>query len=193
MTEECDREDREVVKSVLAGNRNAFRRLVERYQPVVSSLGRRLIRSSADVPDYVQEVFLKAFSRLSQYSGAGRFYSWLVRIAYTTAINRSERAVPEVAMDPEVLDRAWRAGRDEDPERQTFRNAILEALSQAIAELPEHFAVAVELFFFADLRYSEISKMTGVPPNTLKSHVFRARLLLREKLNATIAEDYHEL
>jgi len=192
MSDAHDREDREVVQSVLAGNRNAFRRLVERYQPVVSSLGQRLIRSSADVPDFVQEVFLKAFSRLSQYSGAGRFYSWLVRIAYTTAINRTQRAPPEVAVDPDVLDLSRRAPGEEEPHRRAFKNAALEALGSALAELPSHLATAVELFFLAELRYAEISKITGIPPNTLKSHVYRARLLLREKLNRTIAAEYRD-
>lgn len=187
-----DREDREVVQSVLAGNRNAFQRLVERYQPVVSTLGQRLIRSSADVPDFVQDVFLKAFSRLSQYTGAGRFYSWLVRIAYTTAINRTQRAPPEVAVDPDVLDRSRHAPGEEEPHRRVFKNATLEALAGALAELPSHLATAVELFFLSELRYSEISKITGIPPNTLKSHVHRARLILREKLNRTIAAEYRE-
>ncbi|MFO8065891.1 MAG: sigma-70 family RNA polymerase sigma factor [Spirochaetia bacterium] len=191
--EEQDLADRKAIRAVISGNHNAFRSVVERYQPIVTALGRRLVRSSADVPDFVQDVFLKAFTHIRQYSGKGRFYSWLMRIAYTTAINRRNRKEPEDALDPEAIDYAVRASAEGDPERCTLQSAMVEALREAIAGLPQHLARAVELSYFARLRYSDIAELTGVSLNTLKSHVHRARKLLRERLGSTVAADCSDL
>jgi RNA polymerase sigma-70 factor (ECF subfamily) len=66
------------------------------------------------------------------------------------------------------------------------------SLREAISGLPVHFARAVEYVFFDGLRYAEITELTGIPKNTLKSHVLRARAMLRTRLERTIAFDYRE-
>lgn len=184
-----DFEDRKAVSSVIEGNRNAFHTIFERYQPIIADVGRRLIRSSADVPDYVQDVFLKAFAQLKQYSGRGRFYSWLMRIAYTTAINRRNRRPPEVTTDPELIDRCTPTSTGENPETYVVRTAVIEALGEAVAGLPAHLRRVIHFSYFSRLRYADISEITGIPRNTVKSHVFRARHLLRDRLGGTIAAD----
>jgi DNA-directed RNA polymerase specialized sigma24 family protein len=78
--------------------------------PAVSAIGRRTVTVSEDLKDYVQDVFLKAFTHLGQFSGRGRFYSWLMRIAYTTAINRNQRAIPEAPVDPDAAEGLVRRG-----------------------------------------------------------------------------------
>ena len=178
-----DHNDVAVVRSVLDGDRNAFQRLVEKYQPAVIAIGRRTATARSDLKDFVQDVFIKAFTHLGQYSGKGRFYSWLMQIAYTTAINRNRRKIPEVAMDPELLAQMWYASREQEPDRTTERRILWESIVAAIRDLPSHFALAVELFFVLGLRYGEIAEMTGVPVNTLKSHIRRARGLLQQRLN----------
>jgi RNA polymerase sigma-70 factor (ECF subfamily) len=189
MGQEHDREDRELVRSVVDGDTNAFAAIVGRYKPLITSIGRRLIRSSADVPDFVQEVFLKAYAHLWQFTGTGRFFSWLVRIAYTTAANCVQRAAPEVATDPFVLESLPHAPAERDPERRMLRVAAVETLSHAISRLPRHFARAVRLSALRELGYADIEKITGLSQNTLKSHVFRARKLLRERLAGTVAAE----
>ncbi len=188
-----DQEDLAVIRSVLGGDRNAFRRLVEKYQPAVSAIGRRTVTAREDLMDYVQDVFFKSFVHLGQYSGKGRFYSWLMRIAYTTAINRSKRTIPEVPTDPEFLARLWHASREREPDRTTERRVLWEAIIEAIRELPGQLAFSVELFFVLGLRYREIAEMTGVPVNTLKSHIHRARRLLQERLDRSMLEDQDDV
>jgi RNA polymerase sigma-70 factor (ECF subfamily) len=186
--------DLEAIEAVLQGDKNAFRQLVERYQPAVSALGRRMLPPPREeLSDYVQEVFLKAFANLRQFSGTGRFYSWLMRIAYTTGLNRVQRAAPEDPEDPQLLSRRWAAPRETNPERLALRAAVLEAVVEAIRGLPKQSALPVELFFVMKMRYKEIEAVTGVPVNTLKSQVRRARELLREKLGAQLLEEGDDL
>lgn len=182
--------DLEAIEAVLQGDKNAFRELVERYQPAVSALGRRMLPPPReDLADYVQEVFLKAFANLGQYTGEGRFYSWLMRIAYTTGLNRAQRSPPEDPEDPERLSRRWAAPEEMNPERLALRSALLEAVVAAIRGLPSKSALPVELFFVMKMRYREIEAITGVPVSTLKSQVRRARELLQEKLGRQLLED----
>ncbi|MFP4302643.1 MAG: RNA polymerase sigma factor [Alkalispirochaetaceae bacterium] len=194
MSRNRDPEDRETVRRVLQGDRNAFRLLVERYQPAVCALGRRMLRGPwEDLSDYVQEVFLKAFCNLSQYTGDGRFYSWLMRISYTTALNRARRKAPEESSDPQLIVSRWPAPETSNPEHLTLRRTLLESIVEAIRELPEASALAVELFFVMKLTYAEISEITGVPINTLKSRVCRARQLLQKRLGDELLEESHDL
>ena len=194
MNRDRDPEDRETVRRVLRGDRNAFRILVERYQPAVSALGRRILRGPReDLNDYVQEVFLKAFSSLSQYSGKGRFYSWLMRISYTTALNRASRRAPEESSDPQIVGSKWPAPAEANPENLALRRNLLESIVEAIRELPEASALALELFFVMKLTYAEIAAITGVPVNTLKSRVCRARQLLQKRLGERLLEECHDL
>ena len=69
-----------------------------------------------------------------------------------------------------------------------MREETARAVREAMAGLPSRQALCIELYFYYDLKYSEISEMTGYPVNTIKSHVFRAKRILRERLGA-IRED----
>lgn len=188
-----DQEDMVTVGAVLSGDRNAFRGLVERYQPAVLAIGRRTIRLQEDLKDFVQDVFVKAYTHLDQFAGRGTFRAWLMRIAYTTAINRNQRAIPEVPTDPGLLEELWHSPRDQGPEPATMRSLLWEAMIRAIEDLPKHLALSVELFFVLGLRYAEITTITGVPINTLKSHVHRARSLLQERMGTAMLEDHDDL
>jgi RNA polymerase sigma-70 factor (ECF subfamily) len=74
------------------------------------------------------------------------------------------------------------ASDGDTPERQLIRKAVKEAVSASLKELPERYRVCIDMFFFYDCSYQEIEAITGFPVNTIKSHVFRAKKLLREKL-----------
>lgn len=191
--DEEDREDIVTVQSVLSGDRNAFRQLVTKYQPTISAVGRRTLREQEELGDFVQDVFLKAYTHLGQFSGEGRFKAWLMRIAYTTALNRNRRSIPEVPTDPELLEQRWYSPREREPDRVAERSVLWEAILTAIRDLPGHLALSVELFFVLQLRYPEIAQMTGVPVNTLKSHVRRARRVLQQRLGASLLEDQDEM
>jgi RNA polymerase sigma-70 factor (ECF subfamily) len=68
------------------------------------------------------------------------------------------------------------------PEYDAIRDAIRTAVQTAVAGLPERYRVCIDLFFFYERSYQEIEAITGYPVNTIKSHVFRAKKLLREQL-----------
>jgi RNA polymerase sigma-70 factor (ECF subfamily) len=140
-------------------------------------MGRSFFRNDEDASDFVQEVFLKAFRSLPHFEGRSRFSTWLYKIAYNTAVNVVSRRkeYQSLAEEDQLRD-------DESPERRTMRALVKDAVSAAVAELPERYRICVDLFFFYDRSYQEIEAITGYPVNTIKSHVFRAKKLLRDKL-----------
>lgn len=184
-----DQEDVATVRQVLDGDHNAFGSLVEKYQPAVLAMGHRLRKTTEETMDFVQDVFAKAFTHLSQFTGRGRFYSWLMRIASTTAINRDQRGIPEDPTDPEALERLCGPSSEQEPQRLLERKTLRQDLLNAIRALPRHLKLSVELFFLVGLRYREIEEITGTPVNTLKSNIHRARRLLQLHLRPVLPEE----
>ncbi|MCL2834190.1 MAG: sigma-70 family RNA polymerase sigma factor [Treponema sp.] len=168
-----------ILEQILAGNKDLFRLLVKRYESAVYGMGIGFFRNAEDASDFTQEVFLKIFRSLQRFEGRSRFSTWLYKIAYNTALNsiRRKNEYRSLAEDDMVPD-------TDTPERVMLRKVIREAVLESISDLPERFRVCVDLFFFYDRSYQEIEMITGYPVNTVKSHVFRAKKLLRDKLGA---------
>jgi RNA polymerase sigma-70 factor (ECF subfamily) len=170
-------DDLYIVSRVLAGEKELFRYLVTRHQRAVYSMGRSFFRNNEDASDFVQEVFLKVYRSLAGFEGRSRFSTWLYKIAYNTAVNgvTRQREYHSLAEDEGAID-------GDTPERKLVRDAAREAVLTAVGELPERYRVCVDMCFFYDRSYQEIEAITGFPVNTIKSHVFRAKKLLRDKL-----------
>ena len=177
------RDDQLIASQVVSGHKDLFRLLVRRHERAVYGMGMSFFRNKEDASDFVQEVFIKVYRNLSQFEGRSRFSTWLYKIAYNTAINETSRRKEYHSLADEKADDNIAGYRnDETPERCLIRRAAREAVEKAIEELPEKYRVCVDLNFFYDRSYQEIEAITGFPVNTIKSHVFRAKKLLREKL-----------
>jgi len=172
-----DDEDTIIVTQVVSGQTELFRLLVKRHEQAVYGMGISFFRNAEDASDFTQEVFLKTFRNLSRFEGRSRFSTWLYKIAYNTAINNITRK-----KDYHSLVEDETAPDNNTPERKVLRSLARDAVREAITELPERFRVCVDLFFFYERSYQEIEAITGFPVNTIKSHVFRAKKILREKL-----------
>jgi RNA polymerase sigma-70 factor (ECF subfamily) len=170
--------DEGLVRQFLEGNTSAFQDLVRIYQRRISALGMGFFKNLSDTEDFVQDVFAKLYSKLSTFRGESRFSTWCTRLAYNTAINSlNRRKEYESISSEEVLPSV-----DLGPEERHLQKVTVESLRKVMKELPEHYALAVDLYFFHDLPYKEISAVMALPVNTIKSHIFRAKKILRDKL-----------
>jgi len=172
-----DDEDRMIVSQIVSGQKELFRLLVKRYEKAVYGMGVSFFRNIDDAADFTQEVFLKAFRNLSHFEGRSRFSTWLYRIAYNTAINSISRKTDYHSLVEEEI-----VSDSDTPERKMLKSLARDAVLEAIRELPQRYRICLDLSFFYDRSYLEIETITGYPVNTIKSHVFRAKKILREKL-----------
>jgi RNA polymerase sigma-70 factor (ECF subfamily) len=169
--------DEEAIGRVLDGDTEAFAVLVRRHKARVARLGMSFFRDQEEAADFTQDVFVKAYTALASFKGRSLFSTWLLRIAYNTAINSKKRKRDQLSLDPEI-ELIGSGGTDESHLREETARTVREAM----AELQPRQALCIELYFYYDLKYSEISEITGYPVNTIKSHVFRAKHILRERL-----------
>ena len=176
--------DTNLIKASLTGNKKSFSKLISHYEKRVRILGMSFFKNEADCDDFVQEVFIKAFVNLSQFRGESSFPTWLTRIAYNTAVNsRKRRKEYQPISDEEKIEDTGLS-----PEKAEIKKITMLAVREAVKDLPEKFKICVELYFFYDNTHAQISKITGEGINTIKSHIFRAKKILREKLRGYYEE-----
>ncbi|WP_407398725.1 RNA polymerase sigma factor [Treponema sp.] len=170
--------DEKLISETLNGNNLSFARLVELYENRIRIIGARFFKEKSDIDDFCQNVFLKIYTSLRKFRGESLFSTWLTRIAFTTAVNEKTRnRQAESIEDTELI-----VAKDKTPEEHQIAKEATEAIRQAVELLPAEYSECVNLFFFNGLSHAEISDITGIPINTIKSHVFRAKKILAEKL-----------
>jgi RNA polymerase sigma-70 factor, ECF subfamily len=182
-------DDGELVRRILAGEDALFETLVRRYQVRVVSHVTRMVGSREDALDLSQEIFLKVFQALDRFNPAYKFSTWLFRIAGNAAIDhlrkRRPRTVPLEMPDPEG------GGASFQPEQKSnsldpygeLRNVERgQAIARAIQDLPADFRELIALRHFAGLSYEEIAEVKRMPLGTVKNKLFRARVVLKERL-----------
>ena len=180
--------DEQIIKQVIQGNIEKFIQIVNRYQTHIFNIGMRFLRNEDDSYDFTQDVFIKAYTNLSSYRGWAPFRFWLIKIAY----NHGKSKINKIKEEMELIDESL-SGEEKIPEKIHLDNEVKQILINAIEQLPERYRICLDFYFYTGLTYHEISNITGFPVNTIKSNVFRAKAILRDKLKGTIAENYDEM
>ena len=171
-------QDRLLCKAVLAGNTEAFSLIAAKYQKRVYSLGMSFFKNHDDSEDFVQDIMLKTFSALPKFRGESSFSTWLMRIAYNSAINSVKRKREFVS----AFDDFEIKTNDLTPEERQIQNCVKNAIRRAVSGLPEKYRICIDLYFFYDMPYADIESVTGIPVNTIKSHIFRSKKILKTEL-----------
>lgn len=174
----ADSTDRDLAVRARRGEAEAFGELVRRYQGSVFNVCYRLLGERREAEDMAQEAFIRAYERLDTFDVERPFGPWIRRVAANACLNRLEMRQPvEVVIDEE---------RDEAveiaPETAREQREQTEAVRSAIVALPPRYRAVVELRHFQELSYEEIAAALKIPVSDVKSHLFRARKLLVEKL-----------
>jgi RNA polymerase sigma-70 factor (ECF subfamily) len=190
-------DERAVVAAVLDGDRDAFRRLVERESANLVRACHRILGDQAEAEDAAQEAFVTAFRSLASWRGDGPFGAWLSRIGARIALRKASRRRVVPWRDPvrhdtatEGLDPADRAAERAaiaaapmtDPALLSLRAERATEIRTAVATLPEPYREVVAMRFFAEASLQEIAQETGRPLGTVKTHLRRGLERLRTRL-----------
>lgn len=181
--------DRELVEAVLRGAPGAFETLVRAHQGLCWHIIYRMVRHPEDARELCQETFLRVHQKLHQYRYESALKSWIGQIAYSIALRHLERRkISLVDLHPELpqTDPLERIGDDFDLEAACADEQTTRLLHQAIESLPALPRTLLTLYHLDELTIPEITQITGLPSGTIKSHLFRSRLKLRQLLEPAI-------
>jgi RNA polymerase sigma-70 factor (ECF subfamily) len=172
-------DERSAVDAVLAGDRDAFRFLVEREGPAVVRACHRVLGDLHEAEDAAQEAFVIAFRSLAAWRGDGPFGAWLTRIAVRIALRRALRRRDVAWIDPTDPARVIDLPGGPDPAITSLRAERAAGIRAAVSRLDEPYREVVSLRFFGELSLEEISSQTGRPLGTVKTHLRRGLIRLR--------------
>lgn len=187
MDETHSRPDRDLVEAVLARRPGAFERLIRQYQGLCWHIVQRMVRNSEDARDLCQDTFLRVHQCLHQYRFDSPLKSWIGRVAYTIALRHLEhKRIPLVEHSDEGADCGAIEGVSDsvDLELEYTRDETAKLLHMAIESLPPLQRMLLTLYHLEEIPIPEITRITGLAPGTIKSHLFRSRLRLRGVLDA---------
>ena len=179
--------DQALVERVQQGDKKAFNLLVSRYQNKVAGLLTRYI-SPNDIPDVVQESFIKAYRSIGAFRGDSAFYTWLYRIAvntaknYLTAQGRRPPSEDILAEDAESYDVGTNLRVVDTPENEMLSNELKNIVFDTIKGLQEDLRTAITLREIEGLSYEEIAEIMDCPVGTVRSRIFRAREIIESKV-----------
>lgn len=181
--------DEKLVAQTLAGDRNAFRTLVERHYNSVFRLCRSILRHADDADDATQEVFVRAYEALGQFAGRGAFGAWLRRLTVNHCINRKQSAAAQNTARSQSLDllaETLPASQECDPEERLLRSVERSRIKAELELLPAAQRAALGLRLQDGRSYEEIADILGVPINSVRSWLHRGRARLREALKEEV-------
>ena len=171
--------DYDLIRACLSGNTGLFSGIITRYKRLVYSTIFNMVGDSPDTNDLFQEVFLRAYKSLRTYNPDYRFATWLMKITVNICLDRI-RQNKEQSTGEDVEEFA-----DErlNPEDHCIAVERQQRLRKAVAALPEQYRVPLVLFHQEGLSYEAMVEITGEPLTIIKNRLYRARLMLRDRLN----------
>ena len=178
-------DERAAVDAVLAGDREAFRLIVDRESAALIRACHRILGDLHEAEDAAQEAFVTAFRSLAGWRGEGPLGAWLTRIAVRIALRRAQRRREVTRIDPAEPARGLDLPGGPDPAMAALRAERAADVRTAVSRLDEPYRETIALRFFGELSLDEIAAQTGRPLGTVKTHLHRGLLRLRSAVEGS--------
>jgi RNA polymerase sigma-70 factor (ECF subfamily) len=179
-------EEASLVEQARAGDQEAFSVLVELHQRQVYLLAYRMLHDSEEATEAVQEVFLAAWQGLRSFRGDARFATWLYRIAYNYCLKQAQHQRRAAQVKRELVEAS---AREHSPAQtisashaRDAEHTMRETVQGEINSLPAKYRAVLVLRHLQELSYEEMASIMRVPVGTVKTQLFRARALLKQRL-----------
>jgi RNA polymerase sigma-70 factor (ECF subfamily) len=183
-------DDRVLIDRSLAGDTEAFGRLVQRHEDRLYGTLVHLLGSTADALDVAQETFVLAWQNLASFRGDSAFYSWLFRIAHNAAVSFRRRNRRATRSGDRAMDVREEETADLRPTTDPAHGLLSEerrhAVQDALADLADDYRTVLVLKEMDGLSYEDIAAVVGCPIGTVRSRIHRARQELKVKLGRTL-------
>jgi RNA polymerase sigma-70 factor, ECF subfamily len=175
-------DDAELVAASRDGDQDAFAQLVQRHQRRVFNLVFRIVQEYEEANEITQETFLAAWQGLPSFRGDARFSTWLYRIAYNCSLRQLEQRKRDKALQAAI--QAEQISVERDEQAQVEAHDCQALVREQLSTLPAKYRIVLILRHLQEMTYEEIAEILTMPIGTIKTHLFRARNLLKERLEA---------
>jgi RNA polymerase sigma-70 factor (ECF subfamily) len=181
-------EDKHLVKKVLNGDTHAFGLIIKSTERMVAQIVFKMISNPEDRKDIAQDVYLKAFKKLSEFRFQSKLSTWIAQISYNTCLDylRRKKLVLPGNIDElnendagDIIDK-YAIVETADA---IFQKDLSVILKTEIEKLSPVYKTLITLYHNEELSYEEIGLITGLPTGTVKSYLFRARKMLKNNLS----------
>jgi RNA polymerase sigma-70 factor (ECF subfamily) len=184
--------DSEIIRQIAEGDRNMFRKLVERYQPMVFRTCMGFLHHKDDADDLTQEVFIQTYQTLSGFKGDASFSTWIYRISVNASLNKIRKSqknqllqrLESVFGGDTIKEYSFPIPDTENPENILIRSEHRAWVQRALNSLPENQRTAIVLSKYDDLPQKEIAAIMNMTEGAVEALIQRAKANLREKLSA---------
>lgn len=182
-----------LVAAARGGDRAAFEAIMRRHNRQLFRTARAILRNEADAEEAVQEAYLKAFLHLDGFAGGSQLSTWLVKITVNEALGRLRRRMPGNGPDDLQADDLAEAAMSErtnaetSPEAAAAQGEIRRLLEAAIDALPQAQRTVFMLRAVEEFSTEDTASCLGIPPETVKTRLHRARQALRRRLQHRVA------
>ena len=179
-----------LVQKAREGDQKAYAELLGRYRDAIYFMLLKMVNNPIDAEDLTIEAFGKAFKNISQYTPNFAFSTWLFKIATNNCIDfiRKKRAAT-ISLDQSVDNPDTTSvtiqSDTPDPEAHLINNQKIKLMREVVNKLKPRYRSLVELRYFKEYSYDEISEELDLPLGTVKAQLFRARELLYNILKST--------
>lgn len=188
-----DNDDR-LLERARQKDREAIRLIVKQQNQRLYRIARAIVRNDFDAEDVLQEAYVRAFAGLDGFRGEARLGTWLARIVINEALGLMRRRRPAIDIDLLSTDPALNAqvmpfpnsNRVPDPETTMAQTEIRALLERAIDKLPSAFREVLVARLVEGMSVAETADLFKIPPQTVKTRLFRARALLRAEMERHI-------
>jgi len=183
--------DNEMIRSVLQGNQDNYRYLMEKYQQMVFRTCIGFVHNKDDADDLTQDVFIQAYQGLPRFKADSAFSTWLYGIAVNASLNKVRKSplknflqrIENYTGKKNEQEALVSVSTGEDPENMLIRQEQIEAVRHALDTLPENQRTAIILSKYDDLSQKEISEIMNTTEGAVEALLQRAKKNLRDKLS----------
>jgi len=162
---------------------DSFEAVYQRYREGVYFTAYRVCQNEADAQEIVSETFLKAYEHQDQFAGRSAIKTWLYRIAYHASLDLLKKKQREVTWEDKYELVSETSAMDNLVDSMA-KEQQLRFLRQAMLQLHPEDRAILGLRFDRELSYEEIAEVTGIPPNTVGTRIFRAKKVLLQLMKA---------
>lgn len=178
--------DNEIIERIRRGDKRRYAYLVDKYKNKAFSLAFRLLKNREEAEEAAEDAFIRAYNALDRFQSRASFGTWLYRIVYNVCITRLNNKKVDIRLSE------YEERKDYDGSTFTCQPSVYEEIEtndmvgivrRIIDEMPVRYQIILSLFYFQELSYQELSESLELPVGTVKTHLFRARAMLQERIS----------